>query len=236
MTARTTETGLLDRTAAGPWTACHLAEVVSVKDPDGLGRVQVRLVAFDGVAGQDAAVWARVAVPFAGGDRGAFLIPDVGDEVLVTFVNADPRMPVVVGGLWNGAAPAPEVLGGDGSRVDRWTLVGKEGTRIAIVEERQGQAAISLTTPGGVRALLTDDGGGRIELEAAGTLITVDKEGVLIDTGGSVQVQATKVEITAGQVTVDAGISKFSGIVTCDTLQANTVVAMTYTPGAGNVW
>src|SRR5256885_6150796 len=36
--------------------------------------------------------------------RSAFLLPDVGDEVLVTFVNGDSRLPVVVGGLWNGDA------------------------------------------------------------------------------------------------------------------------------------
>ncbi len=229
-------TGLLDRTAAGPWTACHLAEVVAVKDPDGKGRVQIRLLAFDGVAGQDAALWARVAAPFAGADRGAFLIPDVGDEVLVSFVNADPRFPVVVGGLWNGAAPAPETLGGDGSRVDRWTLVGKAGTRIAIIEERPGQAVISLTTPGGVKTVLTEAGGGKIELEAAGTTITVDPTGVAVQSGGKVQVQASQVEVTAGQVTVNAAMSNFSGMVRCDVLQATTVLANTYTPGAGNVW
>jgi len=37
-------------------------------------------------------------------------------------------------------------------------------------------------------------------------------------------------------VKVDAAIADFSGIVKCDVLQANTVVAQTYTPGAGNVW
>jgi uncharacterized protein involved in type VI secretion and phage assembly len=228
-------TGLLDRTAAGRWTACHLAEVVAVKDPDGLGRVQVRLLAFDGVDGQDAPLWARVTVPFAGNDRGAFLIPDVGDEVLVTFVDADPRQPVVVGGLWNGAAPPPEVLGGDGGRVDRWTLVGKAGTRIAILEERPGQSAISLTTPGGVKVLLTDQGGGKVEIEAAGATVTV-AGGVSVATGGKVQVQASQVEVTAGQVSVDAAMSSFSGVVRCDVLQATTVIATTYTPGAGNVW
>ena len=68
-----------------------LGEVVSVADPDGRGRVQVRLFAFDGVDDHDAPLWARVATPFAGADRGAFFIPDVGDEVLVTFAHGDPR-------------------------------------------------------------------------------------------------------------------------------------------------
>lgn len=229
-------TGLLDRTAAGRRTATHLAEVVDVRDPLSQGRVQVRLLAFDGVAGQDAPVWARVAVPFAGKNYGSFLIPDVGDEVLVTFVDGDPRFPVVVGSLWNGAAAPPEVLGGSGSRVDRWTLVGKEGTRIAIVEERPGQAAISLTTPGGVKALFTDEGGGKIRMEAAGTTVTIDPKGVSIQTGGKVEVQASQVDVTAGQVNVNAAMSSFAGIVKCDVLQTTTVIASTYTPGAGNVW
>jgi uncharacterized protein involved in type VI secretion and phage assembly len=211
-----------------------LAEVVSVDDPDRKSRVQVRLYAFDGVDGQDAAMWARVAVPFAGADRGAFFLPDVGDEVLVTFVQGDPRLPVVVGGLWNGRDGAPETLGGD--RTDRWTIVGKAGTRIAIVEENASTATISLTTPGGVTGTFTDEGGGRIELEAAGSTVKIEASGVTVETSGKVKVQASQVEVTAAQVKVDAAISQFSGVVKCDVLQATTVIASTYTPGAGNVW
>mgnify|MGYP003587053126 CR=1 FL=1 len=71
---------VLELPTAPSLTATYLAEVVSVQDPAQLGRVQLRLLSFDGIAGQDAAIWARVAVPFAGPDRGAFLLPDVGDE------------------------------------------------------------------------------------------------------------------------------------------------------------
>ena len=74
----------------------YLATVVAVNDPEGLGRVQVRLISFDGPDQQNAPLWARVAVPFAGPGRGAFLIPDVDDEVLVSFVNGDPRQPIVI--------------------------------------------------------------------------------------------------------------------------------------------
>ena len=37
-------------------------------------------------------------------------------------------------------------------------------------------------------------------------------------------------------VTVNSGLSKFSGVVQCDVLITNTVVSSTYTPGAGNIW
>ena len=51
-----------------------------------------------------------------------------------------------------------------------------------------------------------------------------------------VKLQASQVEVTAGQVDVKAAMSTFSGVVKCDVLKATTVVAETYTPGAGNVW
>lgn len=215
----------------------QIATVVAVDDPDGMARVQVRLVSFDGTTDQDAPLWARVAVPFAGGRRGAFLIPDVGDEVLVTFVGGDPRMPIVVGGLWNGADAPPERLGGGGSRVDRWTFVGKAGTRVAIVEEVGGEATISLTTPGNQQTLtIRETSGGEIKLEAAGNTITMNTQGVSIQAAAKVSVSAAQIEMTAGMVKVDAAMSNFSGVVKCDTLITNTVVSTTYTPGAGNIW
>lgn len=220
----------------GAWTGSYLAEVVSVKDPQSLSRVQVRLLCADGVTDQDAPVWARVAVPFAGDNHGAFFIPDVGDEVLVSFVNGDPRLPIVLGSLWNGNAKPPETLGGGGDAVDRWTLVGKRKTRIAIVEEQDGQARIEMTTPGGVSVTLQETSGGKIECKAAGSTITVDTSGVSIKASSKVNVQASQVSVSAGQVSVDAAMSTFSGIVKCDVLQATTVIGTTYTPGAGNVW
>ena len=49
-------------------------------------------------------------------------------------------------------------------------------------------------------------------------------------------VNAAQVAVSAGMVTVDAGMSRFSGVVQCDTLISNTVISATYTPGAGNIW
>jgi uncharacterized protein involved in type VI secretion and phage assembly len=225
---------LLDAAVPSWLSASTLAVVVSVQDPAGLSRVQIRLLSFDGVGDHDGPIWARVAAPFAGPGRGAFFIPDVGDEVLVTFVNGDSRWPVVVGGLWNGSAKPPETLGSD--RVDRWTIVGKAGTRIAIVEEASGRPTISLTTPAGVTGTLTDAGGGKVEFKGAGSTITIDTQGVTIQTPLKVTVSATQVEVAATQVQVNTPVATFSGLVTCQMLQATTVIASVYSPGAGNIW
>ena len=214
------------------WSGAQVAKVVSVQDPQGLSRVQVQLLGPD--ADDTARIWARVAVPFAGDNYGAFLIPDVDQEVLVLLIAGDVRSAVVVGALWNGATGVPETIGGQ--NVDRWTLTGKNGTRIAIVEAASGQEMVEIETPAGVKATLTDEAGGKITLEAAGNTITMDTQGVSVDASAKVSVSAGQVEVSAGRVTVDAGISQFSGVVQCDTLIATTVVGKLYTPGAGNVW
>lgn len=218
--------------------SAFLAKVVSVKDPDNHNRIQVRVFTIDGVADQDAPVWARVAVPFAGDNRGAFFIPDVGDEVVVVYLAGDPRFPIVMGGLWNGHDAAPDSFGGSGDSVDRWTITGKAGTKISIVEDSSGPT-IEFQTPGRLKGTLADSGGGSIEFtDSMQTSVKIDSSGVTIN-APTAQVQvtaATSMSITSPQLTVNSAMSTFSGIVQCQVMQATTVIASTYTPGAGNVW
>ena len=220
--------------SAGRLSGSHIAVVVSVQDPMGIGRVQVRLQSADGVDGQDAPIWARVAVPFAGPNRGAFMLPDVDDEVLVTFLQGDSRYPIVVGGMWNGNQSPPETIGGD--RIDRWTIVGKAGTRIAIVESGAGQEKITFETPGGVKGELTDAGGGKVEFQGGGATVTMQPSGITVQSGAKVTIQASQVEVSAGMVTVNSGYTRVNGLLHCDILLTNTVISSVYTPGAGNIW
>lgn len=218
--------------------AAFLARVVSVKDPDSKNRIQVRLYNVDGINDQDGAVWARVVVPFSGNNRGAFFIPDVGDEVLVVYLAGDSRFPVVLGGLWNGNDSAPDSFGGSGESVDRWTITGKAGTKIAIIEDSSGPT-IQFTTPGQLSGTMTDSGGGSIEFhDSMQTSIKIDSNGVTIN-APTAQVQVTaasSMTVNAPQLAVNSAMATFSGIVQCQVMQATTVVATTYTPGAGNVW
>jgi len=223
---------ILDR-EAGWRHAGHLARVVSIDDPERLDRVQVRLIAFDGIAGQDMPLWARVVAPFAGSDRGAFLMPDVDDEVLVIFASGDPRYPLVLGGLWNGASPPPAELGAEGNRFKR--LRSKNGITVTL-DDRQGQETLILETPGRQTVTLKD-GPGAITIEDSnGNSVKLETSGITIQAAANVKVQAAKVEVTAGMVTVDTAMAKFSGVVKCEVLIATTVMGKAYTQGAGNVW
>jgi uncharacterized protein involved in type VI secretion and phage assembly len=224
---------VLDIPLPGLFQGGYLAEVIDLDDPEGLSRAKVRLLNFDGVDGHDGPVWARVACPFAGSDRGAFLLPDVGDEVFVIFVNGDPRLPVIVGGLWNGNSTPPETIAGGRNR--RKVIRSKNGVTITM-DDQDGQEQFIVETPGAQKVTLKDGPGAILIEDSNGNSVKLETAGVTVTASAKTTVNASTVEISAGMVTVNAGLSKFSGVVQCDTMISNSVISASYTPGAGNIW
>jgi uncharacterized protein involved in type VI secretion and phage assembly len=219
--------------AAAHWLGgAHVAKVTRVDDPESLGRVQIQLLGPD--PDGEAKIWARVAVPYAGHNFGAFLIPDVDMEVLVVFPSGDAAHPVVIGALWNGSTSLPETLPGDA--VDRWTLTGRNGTRIAIVEESDGQETVEISTPGGAVATFTDQDGGRIRIEVGTHSIVMESTGITIDTDGEFKVKAASIAMEAPTVDVKTPLATFTAAVDCKTLTSTAITSTTYSPGAGNIW
>jgi len=49
------------------------------------------------ISTSDDGIWARISTLDAGKQRGTFFRPEIGDEVIVGFLNDDPRYPVVLG-------------------------------------------------------------------------------------------------------------------------------------------
>ncbi|VAV97445.1 hypothetical protein MNBD_ALPHA04-1382 [hydrothermal vent metagenome] len=213
-------------------SGAHIGLVTDVNDPDSQGRIQIQILASD--PDGEALIWARVATAFAGDNYGFHAIPDVGEEVLILFAGNDSMHPIVIGSLWNGSTQLPDEIGSNG--VDRWSLNGKAGTRIAIVEESSGSEKVEIETPGGAKITVTDEGGGRVTCKASGNTVKLSGSGITVKSPSKVSVEAATVEVSAGMVTVDSAFSQFSGVVQCDMLISNTVISSTYTPGAGNIW
>ena len=78
--------------------------VTNNQDPDGMGRIKVKLPR---ISGEDESNWARVVSFMAGKEMGAFFLPEVEDEVLVAFEHGDINQPYVIGSLWNGVDAPP---------------------------------------------------------------------------------------------------------------------------------
>jgi uncharacterized protein involved in type VI secretion and phage assembly len=219
----------------GRWFGVYPAVVSDVRDPDGQARVKVRLPWSPDAGGSGYEAWARLAVPMAGAGRGAFVVPDVDDEVLVAFEAGDPRRPYVLGSMWNGRDQPPERMDGAG-RNNLRVLRSRRGHQIRL-DDTDGQETLVVETPAGQRITMRDAPASVEIVDSNGNSVQLDAAGITVNAAAKVSVTATSVaEITAGTVNVSAGMSTFSGVVKADTVITNSVVSASYTPGAGNIW
>lgn len=170
-----------------------------VDDPDGELRVKVKL---PGVDPERAIVWARLASPDAGKGRGYFFRPEPGDEVVVGFLDNDPRYPIILGAL-HGSSNAPgAAMGKPTEKNEKKGIVTRKGTTIGFVD---GDKASVFIETAGKNRLLLDDGEGKISLEDQhGNSITMDRSGIVLKSAkdlkidasaGSVEIKGSKVDV-----------------------------------------
>jgi uncharacterized protein involved in type VI secretion and phage assembly len=218
----------------GRWYGVYPALVTDIKDPDNQGRVKVSLPWSPDTSSAKYEAWARLATMMGGNNRGSWFVPDTNDEVLVAFEGGDTRRPYVIGGLWNGTDKAPESMDGSGNNYKK-VLRSRNGVKVTL-DDQDGQEKFVAETPGGQKVTLKD-GPGAVEIvDSNGNSVKLETSGVTITASAKVTINAATMAISAGVVAVDAGMSRFSGVVQADTVITNSVVAASYTPGAGNIW
>lgn len=218
----------------GRWYGVLVALVTDIKDPDQQGRVRITLPWSPDAGGQRYEGWARLATMFGGNNRGSWFVPDVDDEVLVCFEHGDPRRPYVIGGLWNGRDQPPESMDGAGNNYKK-VLRSRNGVKITL-DDQDGREQLLLETPGG-QSFTLKDGPGAVEIEDSnGNSVKLEMSGITVTAAAKVTVNASQVAVSAGMVTVDSAMSRFSGVVQADTVICNSIISASYTPGAGNIW
>jgi Rhs element Vgr protein len=74
------------------------------EDPDGQFRILVNVPLFD-QAGEG--LWARLSNFYSTNGAGAFFLPETGDEVILGFLNEDPRYPVILGSVYSNTKIKP---------------------------------------------------------------------------------------------------------------------------------
>jgi len=210
------------------FNGCFPAVVIDNVDPDSIGRVKVRIPR----VGDE--TWARIATLMAGNDRGTWFIPDVNDEVLVAFEEGEEGTVgqyYVIGGLWSKTSSPPEKMDRNNNKK---LLRSRNGVKITL-DDQSGQENVIVETPGGQKITLKD-GPGSVEIaDSNGNSVKLAANGISVSASAKVTINASQVEVNSGVVTVNAGMSRFSGVVQCDTLISNSVISASYTPGAGNI-
>ena len=224
----------LDRAMTWPeghYYGVYPGTVSSNQDPANQGRVQVHLPWCPDPAGEQYEVWARLATTMAGGNRGTWMVPEVGDEVLVAFLAGDPDWPYVIGALWNGQDDPPETMDQDN---DIRSITSRSGIKIKMDDTADG-VTLTLETPGGQSITMADSGPSITLSDANGNTVSMDSSGITVTAASQLTLNAPTATMNIGQVTANSAMWTYSGIIQCDTIIATTVIGATHMPGAGNL-
>ena len=193
-----------------PLAETQMATVLSNADPEGKGRVRVRMNwQTDGLQ----TGWVRVMTPDGGSssdvksNRGFVFIPEVGDQVLLGFRHGDPARPYVMGSLFNGTTG-----GGGGQGNNCKSLTSRTGSTLklddstgnVLLADKTGQNLISFdgnntVTVSAVTNIHLDNGKASIKIE--GDTITIKANTICIDGATSTTCQSGENEsviITSG--------------------------------------
>lgn len=175
----------------------QIGVVIKVEgDPDKEDRVKVQIPAIDAKEG----IWARVASLDAGKDRGAFFRPEIHDEVIVGFLNSDPRHAIILGMLNSSAHPAPLQSKDDNHQKG---FVTRSKIKLLFDDEKK---SIHLETPKGKiieindekdEITLSDKHNNKIKLGSNGITIESAKDISFKTSAGNVKIEGKSVEVKA---------------------------------------
>jgi Rhs element Vgr protein len=186
-------------------------------DPEGEDRIKVRLPL---ISTSEEGIWARISTLDAGKERGTFFRPEIGDEVIVGFINDDPRHPVVLGMMHSSHNPAPEPAK-DSNHFKGY--VSREKMKFTFDDEKK---IITLETPAGNKILLSEEDKGIKLVDQNGNKITMDDNGIVIESIKELTLKAaTDLKIEGVNMTAKATSSfKAEGTASAEISGASTTV------------
>ncbi|MBE9586609.1 type VI secretion system tip protein VgrG [Mucilaginibacter sp. JRF] len=161
-------------------------------DPEGNQRVKIKI---SGVSDNVDGVWARMALADAGDDRGLFFRPEVGDEVVLGFLNDDPRLPIILGMLHSSKLPPPITPTDDNFKKG---YTSREKLKMTFDDELK---EIQFETPASNKVFITDDKKGfRVEDQNGNKITTDPSEIKITDSNGN----SVLIDISPGIIKIKA--------------------------------
>ncbi len=168
----------------------HIGVVLKLgEDPAGEYKVQVKLPI---MAAEQEGVWARLASFYASEGVGAFFIPEIGDEVVLGYLNNDPSHPVVLGSLYSSKRIMPYELTDDNYTK---ALVTKAKLKIEFDDEKK---AISIVTPGKNTVVISDEEKSILLQDQNGNKVVLAESGITMDSPKDINITAQ------GKITIEA--------------------------------
>jgi Rhs element Vgr protein len=179
------EAEIVDRPASGLLPGVNGLQIAVVMqlegDPTGEDRILVKIPTIDSKAQGS---WARVATLDAGKKRGSFFRPEIGDEVVVGFLNDDPRDPIVLGMFNSSAKPAPLKASDKNHQKGFFT---RSELKIVFDDDKK---VIAIETPGGNKITISDADKGIAVKDQNGNSLTLNDRGIVIKSSKDITLEA----------------------------------------------
>lgn len=162
----------------------QLATVVKISaDPASQYRVQVKPAS--NASGQKG-IWARLASYYATSAAGSVFCPEVGDEVILGFLENDPRYPVVLGSLYSKTKAPPLTQADEKNNIK--ALYTRSKLQLNFDDDKK---IIKITTPGNNTITLSDDGQSIEIKDQSDNSIKLDSSGILLKSAKDINIKAT---------------------------------------------
>lgn len=159
------------------------------QDPETQYKIQVSLPV---TQAETAGVWARLATHYASSGFGNFFIPEIGDEVVLGFVNGDPSHPVILGSVYSSKRkPAYE------PSADNFTkaLVTRSKLKFVFDDDKK---SITIITPGNNQVVLSDDAKSIVLHDQNDNKVSLTTSGIALDSPKDIVITAK------GKISLDA--------------------------------
>lgn len=166
-------------------------------DPNSDERILVNIPLMNA---DDQGVWTRMATAGAGDSRGVVNRPEIGDEVVLGFVNDDPNNPVILGSFNSSNLPSA-IAASDDNNEKGW--VTRSGIELMINDDEK---SVSMKLPSGKELLLsddadeislTDDHQNSILMNGDGITLESGKDIILKTSAGDINIEAINLKVTA---------------------------------------
>lgn len=167
------------------------------QDPQEAYRVRVKLPLIDG---DKEGVWARLGCTYAGKDYGCFFLPEVGDEVVLGFLDNDPRSPVILSALYS--KKHPPAAEGKADEPQKY-IITKNKLKLCFDDDNK---IIHLETPGGCQfelndkkkiILIKDSHDNQFKLFDGGINLVSKKNITLVSDSGDIKLKAKTISLNA---------------------------------------
>lgn len=160
-------------------------------DPEGQYKLQVSLPL---MKAETDGVWARFASFYGSSGFGAFVLPEIGDEVVLGFFNNDPSCPVILGSLYSSQHVPPYEPAAENNFK---ALVTRSKLKLEFDDDKK---IITLITPGKNKIVISDDAKSILLQDQNDNKVELSPSGILLDSPKDITINAKgKVSISAVQ-------------------------------------